>query len=143
MALIKYNTNGYRPATFNSFFDRFFNDELFDSKSTASFTPQVDVAESDKAFEIQFHIPGVKKNDIKIDVDDDRLTVSGERKIANEKNDKNYHSVESYYGTFSRSFYLPDSVNSDKIDASYEDGVLNIVVPKDEKKVTKKTISIK
>jgi HSP20 family protein len=69
--------------------------------------------------------------------------VSGERKMSHEKTEKNYHTVESSYGTFSRSFYLPDNVNVEKIDASYKDGVLNIVLPKDAKKEMKKTIAIK
>lgn len=143
MALIKYNPNGYRPATFSSFVDKFFDDDFFGGKRASSFSPKVDIAETENEFELQFHLAGVNKDDIKIDVNDDRLTVSGERKFKNEKNEKNYHSVESFYGTFSRSFYLPDNVNLEKIDASYQDGILNIVIPKDEKKETKKTITIK
>lgn len=143
MTLIKYNPNAYRPATFSSFIDKFFNDDFLGEKNAASFSPQVDIAESEKEFELQFHLAGMKKDDIKIDIQDDKLTVSGERKMKNEKQEKNYHSVESYYGTFSRSFYLPDNANVEKIDASYKDGILNIVIPKDAKKETKKTISIK
>lgn len=143
MALIKYNPSDYRPVTFGNFMDRFFNDDFVGGKSLSKFSPQVDIAETDKEFELHFHVPGMKKDDIKIDVQDDRLTVSGERKMENEKKEKNFHSVESYYGTFSRSFYLPDNANVEKIDASYKDGVLNIVIPKDAKKETKKTISIK
>lgn len=143
MTLIKYNPNNYRPATFSNFIDRFFNDDFFGGKGVTSFTPQVDIAESEKEFEIQFHLPGVKKEDIKIDLNDDRLTVSGERKINNEKKEKNFHSVESYYGSFSRSFYLPDNVNVEKVDAEYKDGVLSIVLPKDAKKETNKSIAIK
>jgi len=143
MTLIKYNPNSYKPTTFNSFIDRFFNDDFFGGKGVTSFTPQVDISESDKEFEIQFNLPGMKKEDIKIDLKDDRLTVSGERKMKDEKNEKNYHSVESYYGSFSRSFYLPDNVNIEKVDASYKDGVLNIVLPKDAKKEAQKTIEIK
>ncbi|MEQ9307203.1 MAG: Hsp20/alpha crystallin family protein [Marinoscillum sp.] len=143
MALIKYNPNGYRPATFSNFVDRFFDDDFFGGKTTSSFSPQVDIAETSKQFELQFHLSGVKKEDIKIDIHDDKLIVSGERKRKEEKNEKNYHTIESFYGTFSRSFYLPDNVSLDKIDASYNDGVLNVVIPKDEKKETKKTINIK
>ncbi|VXD19281.1 Hsp20/alpha crystallin family protein [Marinoscillum sp. 108] len=143
MTLIKYNPNGFKPATFGNFIDRFFNDDFYGGKGITSFSPQVDIAESDKEFEIQFHIPGIQKENINIDVKDDRLTVSGERKMSQEKTEKNYHTVESSYGTFSRSFYLPDNVNVDKIDASYKDGVLNIVLPKDAKKEMKKTIAIK
>ena len=141
MTLIKYKPNDYVPSTFGSFFDRFFdNKEFFNNNQ---YSPSVDIAESDKEFEIQFQLPGLKKEDIQINVDSDRLTVSGERKFENEKKEKNYHTVESHYGSFSRSFYLPDSVNAEKIDASYKDGILTVLVPKDEKKESKRTISIK
>ncbi|MBV6643095.1 MAG: Hsp20/alpha crystallin family protein [Cyclobacteriaceae bacterium] len=140
MTLIKYKPNDYVPGTFGSFFDRFFNDDYFNG---SSYSPTVDVAETEKEFEIQFHLPGMKKENISINVDNDRLTVSGERKFENEKKDKNYHKVESHYGTFSRSFYLPDTVNAEKIDASYKDGILTVTVPKDGKKESKRTISIK
>ena len=146
MTLIKYNPSRRYPHTFNSFVDRFFNDDFIGSGVTAngkSFSPQVDIAETEKQFEIQFVIPGLDKKDIKIDVDGDQLTVSGERKFENEKKEKNFHSVESYYGAFSRSFYLPDNTNTEKIDASYQDGILTLVVPKDEKKENKRLISIK
>lgn len=143
MTLIKYNPNDYRPATLSNFVDRFFNDEFFGGKSLSNFSPQVDIAETDKEFELSFQLPGMKKDDINIDVHDDRLTVSGERKMHNEKNERNYHSIESYYGTFSRSFYLPDTANVEKVDASYKDGILKIVLPKDAKKEAKKTIMIK
>lgn len=143
MALIKYNADNYRPATFSNFFDRFFNDDFFSNREGSSFSPKVDIAESEKEFEIQFHIPGVKKEEINIDVNKDRLTVSGERKMKDEKKEKNFHSVESYYGTFRRSFYLPENVDADKIDAAYNDGILNIVIPKDVKKEKKRLISIK
>lgn len=108
-----------------------------------SFSPKVDISETEKEFELQFHIPGMKKDEINIDIHDDRLTVSGERKMENEKNEKNYHSVESYYGTFSRSFYLPDNVNTEKAEANYRDGILDVVIPKDKKKEAKRTIAIK
>ncbi|MEQ8338272.1 MAG: Hsp20/alpha crystallin family protein [Cyclobacteriaceae bacterium] len=140
MTLIKYKPNDYVPSTFGSFFDRFFNDDHFNGNS---YSPTVDVAETEKEFEIQFHLPGMKKENININVDNDRLTVSGERKFENEKKEKNYHKVESHYGTFSRSFYLPDTVNAEKIDASYKDGILTVTVPKDVKKESKRTISIK
>ena len=143
MTLIKYNPNRFAPSTFNTFFDKFFNDDFFRDGTNKTFSPQVDIAETEKSFEIQFALPGMKKDDIKIDINGDQLTVSGERKMENERKDKNFHSVESYYGSFSRSFYLPDNVNTEKIDASYKDGILEITVPKDEKRENKRLINIK
>lgn len=140
MTLIKYKPNDYVPGTFGNFFDRFFNDDFF---RNSNYSPTVDIAETEKEFEIQFHLPGMKKDEININVESDRLTVSGERKMENETKNKNYHTVESHFGSFSRSFYLPDSVNATKIDASYKDGILTVLVPKDEKKESKRTINIK
>lgn len=142
MGLIKYNTNDYRPTSFRSFVDRFFNDE-FVGGSMPTFSPKVDIAESDKEFEVQLHVPGMKKTDFNIDLNMDQMTISGERKFENEKKEKNFHSIESYYGTFSRTFYLPDVVNKEKVDATYQDGILTITLPKDEKKVAKKQIAVK
>ncbi len=142
MGLTRYNTNDYRPTSFRSFVDRFFNDE-FSGGSLPSFTPKVDIAETDKEYEIQFHVPGMKKDEINIDLNEDRLTISGERKFENENKEKNFHSVESYFGSFSRSFHLPDTVNRDKVDASYQDGILSVKLPKDEKKTARKQIAIK
>ena len=99
--------------------------------------------EPDKAYEIQLHVPGVKKEEISINLNEDQITISGERKFDSEKKEKNFHSVESYYGTFSRTFYLPDVVNRDKVDAAYNDGILTVTLPKDEKRVAKKQITVK
>lgn len=144
MSLIKYNPRTARSLSFNSAFDNFFNDFFTTPPSNEkSFVPQVDIAETDKAFEIAFVVPGVNKGDFNIDLQDGKLTVSGERKLKEEKSEKNFRSVESYHGSFSRSFYLPDSVVEDKVSAKYENGILNITVPKDEKKVLKKNIEVK
>ena len=142
MGLIKYNTNDYRPTSFRSLVDRFLNDE-FVGGAVPTFSPKVDIAESEKEFEIQLHVPGMKKGDFSIDLNEDQITISGERKFENEKKEKNFHSVESYYGTFNRTFYLPEVVNKENVDAAYQDGILTITLPKDEKKVTKKQISVK
>ena len=145
MSLIKYNPTELRPVSFNNLFDRFFNDHFATPEKNGgySFVPQVDVAETEKAFELHFVVPGVDKSGLNIDLQDGKLTVSGERKIENEKNEKNFHSRESYFGSFKRSFYLPDNVNEEKVEANYKDGILSIVIPKDEKKVVKKTIAVK
>lgn len=141
MTLVKYNPKHYRPTTFSSLLDKFF-DDTFQGGSQMDFTPSVDIAETENAFEVQLHIPGVKKSDVDISVENDLLTISGERNYENESKDKNFHSRESFYGKFSRSFNLPDSVNVDKINARQEDGILFITLPKDEKKTAKKLIKI-
>lgn len=145
MSLIKYNPRTLRTFTTNNLFDDLFNDRFFNNDVTVgkSFTPQVDISETERAFELSFAIPGIKKNEIKIDLNEGQLVVSGERKFEEKKEEKNFHSVETKYGSFSRSFHLPDNINADKVEAKYEDGLLNITIPKDEKKIQKKTIAIK
>lgn len=145
MSLIKYNPRTLRTFTTNNLFDDLFNDRFFNNDTTAgkSFTPQVDISETDKAFELSFAVPGIKKNEINIDLNEGQLIVSGERKFEEKKEEKNFHSVETRYGSFSRSFHLPDNIDANKVEAKYEDGLLNITIPKDEKKIQKKTIAIK
>jgi HSP20 family protein len=139
MSLIRYNR--LRPAVFGNLFDDLMN-ESFSGGAQMDFSPRVDVAETEKSYEIMVHLPGVKKDEVNIELENDMLTISGERKFENEKKEKNFHSVESYYGKFSRSFRLPETVNAEKIDARQVDGILTITLPKDEKKVGKKLIKI-
>jgi HSP20 family protein len=141
MTLVKYNPRTYRPTSFSGLLDRFF-DDTFQGGLQMDFTPSVDIAETEKAFEIQVQLPGVKSSDVEISVENDQLTISGERKFENTTNDKSYHSRESYYGKFSRSFRLPDAINAEKITAKQEDGILVVTLPKDEKKTAKKQIKI-
>jgi HSP20 family protein len=144
MNLIRYNTlNDFVPTSFSNLIDRFFNDALTRSGGSAySFVPRVDIMENDKAYEIHVAVPGMNKDDFKIDLKENYMTISGERKFTQEKNENNFHSVETQYGTFSRSFSLPDNINSAKISARYVNGILEITVPKDEKKTLKTTIKI-
>jgi HSP20 family protein len=87
-------------------------------------------------------VPGLNKDDFSIEIKDNYLTVSGERKFSNEKKDKNFHSIETNYGSFSRSFSLPENVNADKTQAKYTNGILELTLPKDEKKALKQTIKV-
>ena len=107
-----------------------------------TFVPKVDVVETEKAFELFVEVPGMNKEDFNLEVNDNYLTISGERKFSSEKNEKNFHSIETRYGSFSRSFTLPDSVSSDKINAKYNNGILELTIPKDEKKLLKSTIKV-
>lgn len=145
MTLIKYRpTNkGFFPRTFSTLLDDFFNESLMNASGASDFIPQTDVAETDKSYEINVCVPGMGKENIKVDVQDGMLTISGERKFEEEKKDKTFHSIESRYGAFNRSFRLPENIDKNKIDAEYTNGVLTITIPKDEKKLEKKGIQIK
>jgi HSP20 family protein len=111
--------------------DRLAGDVTDDGK-TSTWLPVVDVLERDDAFEVRAELPGIKKEDVKITLRDDILTIRGEKKQESEKKEQNYHRVERSYGSFQRSFALPASVQGDKIDATYHDGVLTVVLPKSE-----------
>ena len=106
------------------------------------FSPKVDVIENENSYEVHLAVPGVSKEDFKIDLNDNTLTISGERKFTNEKKEKNYHSVETQYGSFRRSFSLPENIDGTKISAKYNNGILELVIPKDEKKALKQTIKV-
>jgi HSP20 family protein len=145
MSLIRYNSalNDFTLTSFNNLIDRFFNDTLARSGgSSYSFVPRVDVLEDEKAFEIHVAVPGMNKEDFKIDLNDNYLTISGERKFTREKKENNFHSVETQFGTFSRSFTLPENVDVNKINAKYVNGILEVNIPKDEKKIVKTTIKV-
>jgi HSP20 family protein len=145
MNLIRYNSalNDFVPTSFSNLIDRFFNDTMARSGGSAySFVPRVDVMEEDKAFEVHVAVPGMNKEDFKIDLNDNYLTISGERKFNREKKEDNLHAMETQYGTFSRSFSLPENVDTAKISAKYVNGILEITIPKDEKKILKSTIKV-
>ncbi len=144
MNIVRYNPGlrNFNSSAFNSIVDRFINDTFNGNESNGSFLPAVDIVENDKAFELEFAVPGMKKEDIKIDFKDHTLTISGERKFEKEDENVNYHTRETRYGSFQRSFYLPENVNDNKIKASYTDGILKIEVPKEEKKELSKTIKV-
>ncbi len=145
MSIIRYNStlNDFVPTSFSNLIDRFFNESVARTGGSAySFVPRVDIVENDKAFEIHVAVPGMNKEDFKIDLNDNYLTISGERKFTEEKKDKNFHLIESQYGTFSRSFALPDNVDANKITATYVNGILLVTVSKDEKKILKSTIKV-
>lgn len=100
--------------------------------SVTEWSPLVDISEDDKEYVVKAEIPEMKKEDIKINVHDDVLTVSGERKYEKEEKGKKYHRVERAYGSFMRSFALPENADGSKISADYKDGVLKVHLPKSE-----------
>ncbi len=104
-------------------------------------SPSVDIFEEGKEVVIKAEIPGIKKSDITIDISDNKMTISGEKKKETKVDRKDYHRVECSYGSFCRSFVLPDNVDSDKAKASFKDGVLEIRMPTSAQ-TKKKQISI-
>ena len=100
--------------------------------SVTEWSPLVDISEDDKEYIVKAEIPEMKKEEIKINVHDDVLTVSGERKYEKEEKGKKYHRVERAYGSFMRSFVLPENADGSKISAEYKDGVLKVHLPKSE-----------
>jgi HSP20 family protein len=92
----------------------------------------MDVAETDQAFEVKMDLPGVKAEDVDIQIDNNTLTVKGQRSEETEEQDeeKQYHRIERYAGSFSRSVVLPSSINEDETSAEFKDGVLHIFIPK-------------
>jgi len=108
-------------------------DSMFRQESTFSFAPPVvDVAEDEKAYRITAELPGLEPKDIELSVSGDRLVLRGEKREEKEQKDKNYHMSERTYGSFQRSFALPDGIDRDKITANLANGVLTITLPKTE-----------
>jgi HSP20 family protein len=123
MSIIKYNStlNDFVPTTFSNIIDRFFNESAARSGgSVYAFTPRVDILENEKNFEILVAVPGMNKEDFSIDINENYLTISGERKFTKEKKENEYRSIETQYGSFSRSFSLPENIDVTKIEAEYK-----------------------
>ncbi len=126
------------PRTFSEMLDTFFDNAWSHGVDRTGFTPGVDIVEHDNKFEVQVALPGMKKDEVNIELEDNTLTVSGERNFEKEDKNKRYHLVESRYGQFTRSFTLPRNINRDSINAKMQDGVLNISIEKSEDAVSRK-----
>lgn len=112
--------------------------------SISGFTPEVNTREGEFAYHIDIDLPGVSKEDIKIDIEENTLKISGERNFKNEVKEEDYYKVETSFGKFQRNFTIPDNVDVENIDASSADGVLEIILPKIKEKEKKvKSIEIK
>lgn len=109
----------------------------------ADWAPAVDITEKDKEYLVKAQLPGVKKDDVKVELLNGVLTVSGERKYEKEDKDEKTHRIESAYGAFTRSFVVPEDVLAEKIAADYKDGILAVHLPKtDIKKPATKSIKV-
>ena len=101
-----------------------------ESLTTSSFAPAVDVYEDEHQVTLKIEVPGIDEKDIDVQVENNTLTVHGERKIDKEEKEENYRRVESRYGSFTRTFTLPQTVDTESVSATYDKGVLKIVLPK-------------
>jgi HSP20 family protein len=101
-----------------------------ESLTTSSFAPAVDVYEDEHNFTLKIEVPGIDEKDIDVRLENNTLTVHGERKIEKEEKEENYRRVERNYGSFTRTFNLPTTVDSEKVSANYDKGVLKIALPK-------------
>lgn len=102
------------------------------------FAPACDLSETEKEFLIKADLPGVKKEDVKIQVDGNQITIGGERKEEIEEGDAKKHHSEAFYGSFMRSFTLPQKIDEQNVSAEYRDGVLNVTIPKSKQRETRK-----
>lgn len=142
MTLIKYRQPGADlfGKRFTDIMDEFFNDAVTTRREF--FAPNIDISETDKQYLIDVEVPGIDKKDIELNVERNTLTISGERKFEKKEEGRTYHKVETSYGTFSRSFTLPENIDTETISASYNNGILSITVEKSEQ-MMKKQIEIK
>jgi HSP20 family protein len=101
-----------------------------ESLTSSSFAPAVDVYEDEHNVTLKIEVPGVDEKDISVNLENNTLTVHGERKIEKEEKEENYRRVERQYGSFTRTFTLPTTVDSEKVSATYDKGVLKVTLPK-------------
>jgi len=142
MTLVKYQNP--IPQVFNRFLDTEFDSWLTKNYSnTNTSLPAVNIKETDEAYILDFAAPGYKKDDFIIELNNDVLTVSSEKKIENEETEDNFTKKEFSYESFTRSFNLPELVEGDKIKATYKNGILEIKIPKKEEAKPKPVKQIK
>lgn len=134
------STRTFRPFYLPGLFD----DDFFPVISRRSHSlPAVNIKEDDKMFILELAIPGMDKKDLKIDVNEDLISISSETRNESEDNSDGYKRKEFSYSSFCRSFFIPENVAKEKIEASYKDGILNISLPKIEEEKSKISRQIK
>ena len=139
MTLVKWTP---RPMNISNDFDDMFrtvfhSDWKYPLKTKPNWKPEIDIKESDNLFQINTDLPGLTKKDIKVSLKGDQLTISGERKRISDNENDHYYYRERSVGKFNRSFNLPESINKDKIQASFKNGILSIELEKHEEIVPK------
>ncbi len=146
MSLVKWTPKRHMLTPFEEW-DNFLNDFFGDFGKEPAFlsqnwTPAVDIHETDNEYMVMADLPGMSKKDIHVNIKDNVLTISGERKSEEKEDKRHFRRVERYYGSFQRCFRLPDQVQENKISASFKDGVLTVTLPKAEE-VRPKEVDIK
>jgi HSP20 family protein len=145
MTLVKFN-NGLKTNAnpfFNDVFDSILSDSFLSDKLVTR-VPAVNIAENDNAFNIELAVPGLKKEDFKINLDKNVLTIAAEKKNENNAETKKYSKREYSYNSFVRSFTLPETADYTKIEADYTDGILNLTIAKkEEAKFQSREIAVK
>jgi HSP20 family protein len=147
MTLVKLNNTRNIYPWINGIFDSFFNDsstlQNFNAK-IAKTRPSVNIAENEQGFEIEMAIPGFKKEDFKINLEQSLLTISLDKKEEKEVEGKHYNKREFHFEAFSRSFTLPEIIDGEKISAEYTDGILKVLIAKKEEEKEKiRVIAVK
>jgi HSP20 family protein len=145
MTLVKFNNNAKSTLMpgLNDVFDSIFNDTFFNDRLIAR-VPAVNISESENNYHVELAAPGLKKEDFKLNLDSNQLSISVETSAENQDNQKNYSKREFSYGSFVRSFTLPEGADANKIEAAYQDGILRIDIGKrEEAKMVRRQIDIK
>ena len=124
-----------KPEPFSTEFDRLFN-TLFDRSASEarSWTPPMDLVEAEDHFLLRADLPGMREEDVNIEVRDNTLRISGERKAEHEQRERGWYRLERQFGKFSRALTLPEGINPDSIEASFDHGVLEVKIPKPEER---------
>jgi HSP20 family protein len=117
---------------FARLFDSFFGDLPSEDVSSRSWVPPVDIQETEDGYRLQAELPGLTRDDVQITLENNVLRLSGERKFEKDVQKEGYHRIERTYGSFARSFALPQQVNGEGVQAAFENGLLTITVPKAE-----------
>jgi len=145
MTLVKFNNNPKNPLLpgINDAFESIFNDTFFNDRMVAR-VPAVNISESENHYHVELAVPGLKKEDFKLNLERNSLTISAEQSSAHEDSQKNYSKREYSYTSFVRSFTLPDSADHSQIEAAYTDGILRVDIAKrEEAKAVRRQIEIR
>ncbi|MFL5841442.1 MAG: Hsp20/alpha crystallin family protein [Thermoleophilaceae bacterium] len=123
-----------RPEPFSTEFNRLFNSLWDQPLASERWVPSMDLVETEDHYLLKADLPGMKQDDVAIELNDGTLTISGERKAEYERKEKGFFRLERSFGKFSRSLTLPDGIDPDRIDATFHDGVLEVTIPKPEQR---------